>query len=157
MPVLVHVRGYTLGGHFYFPRVGNRPFWGSGWPDPSKRWGLRPPPFGRVSGAPRAAQTTKMTDPCWCWFMYSMLRNSASGPDIGLPGRIYGPEALLCNIEYVRASRAVAASQQCLRGIPKCFLAKCFFGGLGHQGKPLHSIGTRGLMALPPTAARPNN
>ncbi len=30
--------------------------------DPSKRWGLRPTPFGRVSGAPGAAQTPKMTD-----------------------------------------------------------------------------------------------
>ncbi len=30
-----------------------------------------------------------------CGKQYSLLRNSASGPDSGHPGRIFGPEALL--------------------------------------------------------------
>ncbi len=45
-------------------KIGNRSFWGSVRPRGTlpKGGGLRPPPFARVSGAPGAAQTPKMTD-----------------------------------------------------------------------------------------------
>ncbi len=40
-----------------------------------------------------------------------------------------------------------------VKGSPKCFLAKCFFGGLGYQGKQktTHCQETYGFMALPKT------
>ncbi len=35
---------------------------------------------------------------------HSKLRNNASGPEIGLPGQMSGPGALLRNIEYLRTT-----------------------------------------------------
>ncbi len=40
-----------------------------------------------------------------------MLRNSASGPEAGLPGQISGPEALLRNIRYSTSKEGAAARQ----------------------------------------------
>ncbi len=86
-----------------------------------------------------------------------MLRNNASWPEIGLPGRIlagllplpglrlafgrpegrflcfpsssriYGPEALLRNIEHSELRNSM--------GSRSVVLAKLFFGGMGHRGQ----------------------
>ncbi len=63
---LLH-RGCTLGGNFKFVKGRKSAILGV-WAAPRaqdtlpKAGELRPPPFGRVSGAPVAAQTPKMTD-----------------------------------------------------------------------------------------------
>ena len=76
--------GSTIAKHMGKP--GSRVYSGFGYPwDPGmpKSWVDRGPGWGRVPLIPN--YTSSLMDVFAC---YTMLRNSASGPEIGLPGRI---------------------------------------------------------------------
>ncbi len=50
-----------------------------------------------------------------------------------------------------------SVTHDCSKGSRSGFLAKCFFGGLGYGRQTTLVQETRGLLALPPLAARPTS
>ncbi len=98
--------------------------------------------FGVGVGALQALTACCGHGPVWCLAKRSLVvvQEGRSGP-----GR-----ALLLRAFFLRALRS--------EGSRSGFVGQVFFGGLGHPGqKTTHFQEHRGILALPPSAARPKN
>ncbi len=75
----------------------------------------------------------------------TLALGSALGRVTSAPGSALGRVNYACGAGY-------------FRGVPKWFLAKWFFGGLGYQVQKIRHLQEKsGLLVLPPKATRPKN